>query len=101
VLLGAVWIRDLVILVVRGDNIQENSTTFKYIDLAATLILISKGRNATVGVDLEEPGFFLFVRTEVQGYDLDEMLLVVGVKRAILLAIPCIRDQAPPRRERP
>ena len=77
VLLGAIRIRDLVILVVRSDDIQEDSTTFKDLDLAAVLVLISEGRNATVGVDLEEPGFLLLVLAEVQGHHLDEILLIV------------------------
>lgn len=64
-LLSAVRIRNLVILIVRGDDIQEDGTTFKNLDLAAALVLISEGRNATVRVNLKEPGFLLLVRTKV------------------------------------
>lgn len=84
-LLSAVRIRDLVILVVRGDDIQEDSTTFENLDLAAALVLISEGRNATVGVDLKEPGFLLLVRIEVQGHNLDDNVSIES-KASNLLA---------------
>lgn len=64
-LLSAVGIRNLVILIVRSDDIQKDSTTFEDLDLATTFILIGKCWNATIGVDLEEPRLFLLVLTEV------------------------------------
>jgi hypothetical protein len=98
VFFGSVRIRDLVILVVRGYYILEDSTTFEDLDLAPARVLISEGGNATVGVDLEKPGFLLLVLIEVYGHDLDEMLLVKRIRSVVALVILCTPDQAPPRR---
>lgn len=49
---GAIRVRNLVIVVVGGNKIQEDGTTFEDLDLVSVLVLIGEGRNATVGVDL-------------------------------------------------
>jgi hypothetical protein len=51
-LLTTVRIRDLVTLVVLGNQIQENSATLKNLDLITILVFVSEGRNTTIGVDL-------------------------------------------------
>ena len=65
VLLGAVRIRDLIILVVRSNDVQENGTALKDLELATALVLIGKGGNASIWVDLKEPRLLLLVLTEV------------------------------------
>ena len=61
--------------------------------------MVDKGRDAAVGVDLKEPGFLLLVLVEVQRYNL-EIMSVLEVRRRVSLIIPCIRDQALPRRSK-
>jgi hypothetical protein len=75
VLLTTVRIRDLVIRVVLCNQIQENSTTLKDLDLVPILVFISESGNATVRVNLQEPGFLLFVLGKVQSYNLDDALV--------------------------
>ena len=65
VLFGTRRVRDLVIRVISGDEIQKYRTTFENLDFVAALFHVREGGNSTVGIDLEEPGFFLFVYTEV------------------------------------
>lgn len=74
-LLTPVRIRDLVIRVVLCNQIQENSTALKDLDLVTILVFVSEGGNATVGVNLQEPSFFLFVLGKVQSYYLDDALV--------------------------
>lgn len=82
-LLPTIRIRDLVIRVIFGNQIQENSTTLENLDLITILVLVSEGGNTTVGVDVQEPGFLLFMLGKVQSYDLDNAL-VYWEKCAIL-----------------
>lgn len=97
VFLGAARKGNFVILVVRGDNIQKNSTAFKNLNLTAAFVLVGKSGNTSVWIDLKKPGLFLFVRIEIYSDDLDERLLVNRVKSIIHSDRPCTRDRALPR----
>lgn len=63
-------IRNLVVLVVAVNEILQNSTALKDADLLAVGELVSEGGDATVGVDLEEPGLLLLILHHLDGVDL-------------------------------
>lgn len=75
-LFGTVRVRDLVIFVISGDEIQEYRTTFKNLEFVAIFILVRKGGYAAIGIDLKEPWTFLFVFIEIQRYDLHSTMSV-------------------------
>jgi hypothetical protein len=96
VLLGTVRIGDLVVFVVCGYDVLEDGSTFEDLDFAPVRVFVSEGGDATIGIDLEKPGFLLLVLIEVYGYDLGTVLLVMTSKYVLTPAVPCTRDQAPP-----
>ena len=49
-------VRKLVFLVVAVDKVLQDRAALKDADLLAVLKSVSDGRDASVGVDLEEPG---------------------------------------------
>jgi hypothetical protein len=100
VLLGTVRIGDLVVFVVCGYDVLEDGTTFEDLDFAPVRVFVSEGGDATIGIDLEKPGFLLLVLSEVYGYHLDAISLAMRARRVIIATIPCTRDQAPPEQWR-
>lgn len=64
-LLGAIWIGDLVIFIVCGNDVQQNSAAFEDLHLTTTFVLVGECRNATIWVDLEEPRLLLLMLAEV------------------------------------
>lgn len=62
-----IWVRDLVILVIPGDEVLQDGATLKDADGLPVLGGVGDGRDAAVGVDLEEPGLLLLVVLEADG----------------------------------
>lgn len=60
-LFGATRVRDLVIDIVSLRKILQNRTTFPDFQLFAISAHINKGWDATVGIDVEVPLFFLLM----------------------------------------
>jgi hypothetical protein len=65
VLCASMRIRDFPIVIIRSDEIQQNSTAFEDLDLAAVFFHVDERWDPTVGIDGEEPWFFLLVFAEV------------------------------------
>lgn len=60
-LFGATRVRDLVIDIVSLRKILQDRTTFPDLQLFAISAHINKGWDATVGIDVEVPLFFLLM----------------------------------------
>jgi hypothetical protein len=63
-------VRDLVVLVIAINKVLEDGTALEDADGLAVGELVSNGRNAAIGVDLEEPGLLLLIVTHANGVDL-------------------------------
>lgn len=55
--------------IVAVGEVLQNTAGFEDIDRLAVGKLISYGGNTAIGVDFEEPWFFLFVLTELELFD--------------------------------
>jgi hypothetical protein len=75
-ILRPIGIRHFVIFIISSDQVLEDGTTLEYLDLTATFIFVSNGRDATVGVDVKEPWLLLLMLAEVQSDDLDGTLVM-------------------------
>lgn len=71
-LLRAKGIRDFMILVICGNEIQHDRAAFEDLELASVPIFVGQCRNTAVGVDFEEPWLLLFVLAEVKSHDLEK-----------------------------
>lgn len=80
-LLRADGVRDLVVLVEPGDNVQQDGTGFENLDLLAVLELVGQSRDTAVGVDLEVPRLLVLVLEYTDGTDLDGEKRIVRVLR--------------------
>lgn len=58
-------IRNLVVLIVPVDKILQDGATFPDLEVVATLVCVDDGRDAAVGVDVEEPLLLLLVFEEL------------------------------------
>jgi hypothetical protein len=79
--------RKLVILVIAINEVLKHSTALKNTDLLA-VEGISESRNATVGVDLEEPLFLLLILGHLDSMDLSLLDTgCVAVRQVVYLVL--------------